>query len=65
MQLDPANRKTHLYPTGGTIEDNILKGIYPEETQIPSTTEVAMVLKVKSGHSQPGGESSGGRRHYL
>ncbi len=28
------------------MEDNILKGIYAEETQIPSTTEVAVTLKV-------------------
>lgn len=28
------------------VEDNILNGIYDEETQIPSTTEVAVALKV-------------------
>jgi DNA-binding transcriptional regulator YhcF (GntR family) len=28
------------------LENNILKGIYAEESQIPSTTEVAVTLKI-------------------
>ncbi|MFZ5354557.1 MAG: GntR family transcriptional regulator [Bacillota bacterium] len=29
-----------------SIEDDILKGIYAEETQIPSTTEISVVYKI-------------------
>jgi DNA-binding transcriptional regulator YhcF (GntR family) len=46
MQLDPANEKPIFLQLAETVEDNILKGIYAEETQIPSTTEVAVTLKV-------------------
>lgn len=46
MQLDTANEKPIFLQLAESIEDNILKGIYPEETQIPSTTEVAVTLKV-------------------
>jgi GntR family transcriptional regulator len=46
MQLDPSNEKPIFIQLAEEIEDNILKGIYPEETQIPSTTEVAVTLKI-------------------
>jgi GntR family transcriptional regulator len=46
MQLDPANEKPIFIQLAEAIEDNILKGIYAEETQIPSTTEVVVTLKV-------------------
>lgn len=46
MQLDPENEKPIFIQLAETVEDNILKGIYAEETQIPSTTEVAVTLKV-------------------
>ena len=46
MQLDPGNEKPIFIQLAESIEDNILKGIYAEETQIPSTTEVAVTLKV-------------------
>jgi GntR family transcriptional regulator len=46
MQLDPGNEKPIFLQLAESVEDNILKGIYPEETQIPSTTEVAVTLKV-------------------
>ncbi len=46
MQLDPANEKPIFTQLAEAIEDDILKGIYPEETQIPSTTEVAVILKI-------------------
>jgi len=46
MQLDPGNEKPIFIQLAEAIEDNILKGIYAEETQIPSTTEVAVTLKV-------------------
>jgi GntR family transcriptional regulator len=46
MQLDPGNEKPIFIQLAEVIEDNILKGIYAEETQVPSTTEVAVTLKV-------------------
>lgn len=46
MRLDPGNEKPIFIQLAEAVEDNILKGIYAEETQIPSTTEVAMTLKV-------------------
>jgi GntR family transcriptional regulator len=46
MQLDPGNEKPIFIQLAELVEDNILKGIYAEETQIPSTTEVSVVLKV-------------------
>jgi GntR family transcriptional regulator len=46
MQLDPGNEKPIFLQLAEAIEDNILKGIYEEETQVPSTTEVAVTLKV-------------------
>ena len=46
MQLDPGSEKPIFLQLAETVEDNILKGVYPEETQIPSTTEVAVTLKV-------------------
>ena len=46
MQLDSGNEKPIFIQLAETVEDNILKSIYLEETQIPSTTEVAVTLKV-------------------
>ncbi len=46
MLLDPGSEKPIFIQLAEAIEDNILKGIYAEETQIPSTTEVAVTLKV-------------------
>ena len=46
MQLDPANEKPIFLQLAESVENNILTGIYAEETQIPSTTEVAVTLKV-------------------
>jgi GntR family transcriptional regulator len=46
MQLDPDSEKPIFIQLAEVVEDNILKGIYAEETQIPSTTEVAVTLKV-------------------
>jgi len=46
MQLDPGSEKPIFIQLAEAVEDCILKGIYPEETQIPSTTEVAVTLKV-------------------
>lgn len=46
MQLDPGNEKPIFIQLAEALEDNVLKGIYAEETQVPSTTEVAVTLKV-------------------
>jgi len=46
MKLDPTNEKPIFLQLAEAVEDNILKGIYAEETQIPSTTEVSVTLKV-------------------
>jgi DNA-binding transcriptional regulator YhcF (GntR family) len=46
MQLDPGTQKPIFIQLAETVEDNILKGIYPEETQVPSTTETSVTLKV-------------------
>ena len=46
MQLDSGNEKPIFIQLAEAVEDYILKGIYAEETQIPSTTEVAVTLKV-------------------
>jgi GntR family transcriptional regulator len=46
MQLDTGNEKPIFLQLAETVENNILKGIYAEETQVPSTTEVAVTLKV-------------------
>lgn len=46
MQLDPDLEKPIYLQLAEAVEDNILKGIYDEETQIPSTTEVSVTLKV-------------------
>jgi len=36
------------------LEDNILKGIFEEETQIPSTTEVAVTFKINPATANRG-----------
>jgi GntR family transcriptional regulator len=46
MLLDPGSQKPIFIQLADTVEENILKGIYEEETQIPSTTEVSITLKV-------------------
>jgi GntR family transcriptional regulator len=45
MQLDFGEKPIFLQ-LAEEVEDNILKGIYAEETQIPSTTEVAVQRKI-------------------
>ncbi len=54
MQLDPGNQKPIFLQLAEAIEDNILKSIYVEETQIPSTTEVAVTLKVNPATANRG-----------
>jgi len=46
MRLDLENEKPIFMQLAESVEDDILKGIHPEETQIPSTNEVAVALKV-------------------
>ena len=46
MQIEPGNEKPIFLQLAEAVEDNILRGIYAEETQIPSTTEVSVTLKV-------------------
>lgn len=46
MQVDLDGNKPIFLQLAETVEDNILKGIYAEETQIPSTTEVSVQLKI-------------------
>jgi GntR family transcriptional regulator len=46
MRLDPGNEKPIFIQLAEAVEEAVLKGIYAEETQIPSTTEVAVTLKV-------------------
>jgi GntR family transcriptional regulator len=36
------------------IEDDILKGILPEDTQIPSTTELSVALKISPATARKG-----------
>jgi GntR family transcriptional regulator len=54
MQLDPTSEKPIFIQLAEEIEDNILKGIYAEETQIPSTTEVAVTLRVNPATANRG-----------
>jgi DNA-binding transcriptional regulator YhcF (GntR family) len=46
MQIVSGVEKPIFIQLAEAVEDNILKGIYAEETQIPSTTEVSVTLKV-------------------
>ena len=46
MQVDLDDSKPIFLQLAEAIEDHILKGVYPEETQIPSTTEVSVQLKI-------------------
>lgn len=54
MQLESGNEKPIFIQLAEAIEDNILKGIYAEETQISSTTEVAVTLKVNPATANRG-----------
>jgi len=54
MQLDHGNEKPIFIQLAGVVEDNILKGIYPEDTQIPSINEVAVALKINPSTANHG-----------
>lgn len=54
MQLDPGSEKPIFIQLAETIEDSILKGIYSEESQIPSTTELSLTLKINPATANRG-----------
>lgn len=46
MNLD-FNSETPIYlQIAQSVKDNILKGVFEEETQIPSTTEISLTYKI-------------------
>jgi len=54
MQLKMDGEKPIFLQFAEEIEENILKGIYEEETQIPSTTEVAVKFKINPATANRG-----------
>lgn len=54
MQFNMSGEKPIFLQFAEELEDNILKGIYEEESQIPSTTEVAVKLKINPATANRG-----------
>jgi DNA-binding transcriptional regulator YhcF (GntR family) len=54
MQLNQDNEKPIFIQFAEELENNILKGIFEEESQIPSTTEVAIKLKINPATANRG-----------
>lgn len=54
MNLDLNGEKPIFLQFAEELEDNILKGIFEEETQIPSTTEVAVKFKINPATANRG-----------
>lgn len=54
MQLNLDGEKPIFLQFAEEIEENILKGIYEEESQIPSTTEVAIKYKINPATANRG-----------
>jgi DNA-binding transcriptional regulator YhcF (GntR family) len=54
MQLNPDNDRPIFLQFAEELEDDILKGIFEEETQIPSTTEVAVKFKINPATANRG-----------
>ena len=54
MQLNMNGEKPIFLQFAEELEDNILKGIFEEETQIPSTTEVAIKFKINPATANRG-----------
>lgn len=54
MQLTLKGEKPLFLQFSEELEDNILKGIFEEETQIPSTTEVAITFKINPATANRG-----------
>ena len=46
MQLNFDGEKPIYLQLAEAIEDHILKGIFGEETQVPSTTEISVTMKI-------------------
>lgn len=54
MIIDNNSEKPIFIQFAEFIEDSILKGVYEEETQLPSTTEVAISLKINPATANRG-----------
>jgi GntR family transcriptional regulator len=54
MQLDLDEEKPIFLQFAEELEDNILKGIFEEESQIPSTTEVAVKFRINPATANRG-----------
>jgi GntR family transcriptional regulator len=54
MQLNLDNEKPIFIQFAEELEKNILKGIFEEESQIPSTTEVAIKFKINPATANRG-----------
>lgn len=54
MQLDFDNEKPIFLQFAEELEKNILKGIFEEESQIPSTTEIAIKFKINPATANRG-----------
>lgn len=54
MQLNMSDERPIFLQFAIELEDNILKGIFEEETQIPSTTEVAVKFKINPATANRG-----------
>jgi GntR family transcriptional regulator len=54
MQLNTSGEKPIFLQFAEELENNILKGIFEEETQIPSTTEVAIKFKINPATANRG-----------
>jgi DNA-binding transcriptional regulator YhcF (GntR family) len=54
MLLDFSSGKPIYVQLAESIEDDILKGVFEEEGQIPSTTEMSVLLKINPATSSKG-----------
>lgn len=54
MLLDFKSNKPIFIQLAESIEDDILKGVFEEESQIPSTTEMSVTLKINPATSAKG-----------
>jgi DNA-binding transcriptional regulator YhcF (GntR family) len=54
INFDSDNEKPIFQQLAEELENSILKGIYREETQIPSTTEIAVKLKINPATANRG-----------
>ena len=54
INFDSDSEKPIFQQLAEELEDSILKGIYKEETQIPSTTEIAVKLKINPATANRG-----------